>query len=323
MAAAFLAATVLVGGILGQLAGRHSRTLIAARPPRILVIDSPYALPSSNTDWYRGNLHAASVQGIGKDMPKAVGDFYRSRGYAFLGISDQNTYTWVDSYRERGFAGMPMIDASYSFGELLALRADHWLPAENMQQAIDWVRRDGGLPILTSPPDRPVSPEAGRALRGLFGIEVYNARSAAAGSAQSDLTELWDAQLSSGEHVFAFAGDDLRSLADPAAGKAWIEVLAEYRDADSIFASIRQGAFFASSGAQFKRLDLSGRTITVEARAAGSLRFIGKGGRLLSVTPTGSASYTVTGSEGYVRVEALGDDGSRAWSQPFFISWRN
>jgi hypothetical protein len=36
--------------------------------------------------------------------------------------------------------------------------------------------------------------------------------------------------------------------------------------------------------------------------------------------PTGS--YTVSGNEGYVRIEAIGDDGGRAWSQPLFLTWR-
>jgi hypothetical protein len=52
------------------------------------------------------------------------------------------------------------------------------------------------------------------------------------------------------------------------------------------------------------------------------LRFIGRGGRLLKTLNAATGSYRVSGDEGYVRVEAIGADGARAWSQPFFISWR-
>ena len=49
---------------------------------------------------------------------------------------------------------------------------------------------------------------------------------------------------------------------------------------------------------------------------------IGHGGRLLKAVSSTTASYRVNGDEGYVRVEAIRDDGARAWSQPFFLSWR-
>ena len=42
----------------------------------------------------------------------------------------------------------------------------------------------------------------------LFGLEVYNARLAAAGAGQGDATALWDQLLSSGNRVYAFAGDE-------------------------------------------------------------------------------------------------------------------
>ncbi len=49
---------------------------------------------------------------------------------------------------------------------------------------------------------------------------------------------------------------------------------------------------------------------------------VGKGGRLLETLAGSAGSYTVSGGEGYVRVEALGVNGTRAWSQPFFLTWQ-
>jgi len=89
-----------------------------------------------------------------------------------------------------------------------------------------------------------------------------------------------------------------------------------------VLSSLRRGAFVASSGAEFTRLTVAGSTITAEATPGTSLRFIGRGGRLLRAVSTNLGSYRATGIEGYVRVEAIRDDGARAWSQPFFISWR-
>jgi hypothetical protein len=69
-------------------------------------------------------------------------------------------------------------------------------------------------------------------------------------------------------------------------------------------------------------LAVDGTTISAEAAPGSSLRFIGRGGRLLRTSSSSSDSYRVNGDEGYVRVEAIRDDGGRAWSQPFFIIWR-
>jgi hypothetical protein len=235
-----------------------------------------------------------------------------------------NTYTWPEEYGNRRFTGLPTVDATYPFGDVLAVGIDHWLPAQTLQGAIDWIAADGGLPVLAAPlsPAKPQPVASVVGLHGLYGLEVYDARLASGRGIGADATVLWDQLLSAGNRVFAFAGDDAISVDDPAIGHAWIEVLAPAHDRQSLLSSLRRGAFVASTGAAFVSLSADGTTITVEATAGSSLRFIGRGGRLLRTSSSNLGSYRVNGDEGYVRVEAIRDDGGRAWSQPFFITWR-
>ena len=290
-------------------------------PERHLAISDPYV---GGGIWYKGNLHVASVRGLGTDLPTSLGAWYAGHGYGFLGISDMNTYTWPEEYGNRALPGVPMVDATYPFGDVLAIGIDHWRPAQTLQGAIDWIAADGGLPVLAAPlsKSKPQSLLTVMGLHGLYGLEVYDARLALGASGAADATELWDRLLSAGNRVFAVAGDDATGVNDPAIGRAWISVLAPARDRDALLSSLRRGAFVASSGAEFTSLSVSGASITAEAVPGCSLRFIGRGGRLLRAVSSNAGSYRVVGNEGFVRVEAIRDDGGRAWSQPFFISWR-
>lgn len=311
---------MVVAAIAGhQLGALPAPVTLASRTS--LTLDNPYA---AGGDWYKGDLQIASVRGVGRDLPSAISDWYRAHGYDFIGISDQNTYTWDSEYSRPGFTGMPTVDASYPFADILAVGIDHWLPADNLQAAIDWIGHDGGLSVLAAPlaSAKPQSGQQLLALHGLFGFEVYDARLAAINPSQGDATAEWDRLLSAGHHVYAFAGDDPLSLSDSTVGGAWINVLVPAPDLDSLFIALRAGAFAASTGAEFVRFSVSGTTITAEAAPGCSLRFIGRGGRLLKSIASPSGSYRVTGDEGYVRIEALRDDGGRAWSQPFFLSRR-
>jgi len=311
-----VAGSAVLGHQLGLSTGQPS-----AVTPKRLVVDDPY---TAGGNWYRGNLHVASVRGVGKDPPSAIGAWYAAHGYAFVGISDMNTYTWVSEYGDPAHPAAPTVDATYPFGEVLAVGMDHWQPANDLQGAIDWIARDGGLPVLAAPRSttRPQSLATVLAVHGLFGLEVYDARVADSNPEQADATAMWDRLLSAGNRVYAFAGDDATSLQDPALGRAWIDVLAPAQNLDSLLSSLRQGAFVATTGAEITRLNLSGTTITAEASAGTSLRFIGRGGQLLKAVSTSAGSYRVSGNEGYVRVEAIGENGAKGWSQPFFISWQ-
>ncbi|XZE32709.1 PHP domain-containing protein [Pirellulaceae bacterium SH501] len=45
---------------------------------------------AQSPNWYKGNLHTHSFWSDGNDFPEMISDWYRSRGYAFLAISDHN-----------------------------------------------------------------------------------------------------------------------------------------------------------------------------------------------------------------------------------------
>lgn len=319
-----LLGTVIASGLLGQVAGR---TVFAPHQPpvsaRHLVVINPYTM-GSGASWFKGDIHLASVRGVGKDLPRALGDYFRGRGYDFLAVTDMNAYTWVSEYAHRPMVGIAALQASYPFGNLLALNMDHWLPARDLQGAVDWIRNDSGLAVLAAPNslEKPAALKEVLAINNLFGLEIYDARLHAVDPGQGDATALWDKLLSRGRHVYAFAGDDLLSLTDATAGSAWISVLGTVGDLTDLLSSLRQGAFYASSGPSFTGFSVDGRTILVEAPSTVTLRFIGSGGRLLAAVTGGQRTYTVKGDEGYVRIEAVADNGARAWSQPFFLVWQ-
>jgi hypothetical protein len=309
-----VAGSAVLGHQLGLATGKPS----TVKAKRLVVVD-PYAAGGT---WYKGNLHVASVRGVGKDLPSAIGAWYAAHGYGFLGISDMNTYTWVSEYGNRAHPAVPTVDATYPFAEVLAVGIDHWQPATDLQGAINWIAHDGGLPVLApGSTARPQNLATVLAVDGLFGLEVYDARLADSNPGQGDATAMWDRLLSAGHRVYGFAGDDATSLHDLALGRAWINVLAPAQDLDALLSSLRQGAFVASTGPEFTRLIVAGRTITAEAGSGSSLRFIGRGGRLLKAVNANSGSYEVRGDEGYVRVEAIGENGAKGWSQPFFLTW--
>ena len=237
---AVLVVSVAGSAILGHQLGSSRAAPGTSRARQLTVVD-PYAAGGT---WYKGNLQVASVRGVGKDLPKTLGAWYAAHGYAFLGISDMNTYTWPEEYGSPALPGVPTVGVTYPFADVLAIGIDHWLPAQTLQRAIDWIAADGGLPVLAAPlsPAKPQSLLAVMGLHSLYGLEVYDARLALGGAASADATELWDRLLSAGNRVFAVAGDDATGVNDPAIGGAWISVLASSDDSLSLLSSLLRAA---------------------------------------------------------------------------------
>ncbi len=74
------------------------------RPLPLLLLSS-LALPLAAQDhdtraWFKGNTHTHSLWSDGNDFPEMIFDWYRSKGYDFVGMSDHNVLLegekWVD-----------------------------------------------------------------------------------------------------------------------------------------------------------------------------------------------------------------------------------
>lgn len=59
-----------------------------------------FAEEPSGGKWYKGNLHTHSLWSDGNDFPEMICDWYKSRGYHFLSLSDHNILSagekWID-----------------------------------------------------------------------------------------------------------------------------------------------------------------------------------------------------------------------------------
>lgn len=74
----------------------------------LLVVSTAIA---QDAKWYKGNLHTHSLWSDGDDFPEMIADWYRSKGYNFLALSDHNLLSV-------GQRWMPLRDVEKRGGEL-------------------------------------------------------------------------------------------------------------------------------------------------------------------------------------------------------------
>lgn len=62
--------------------------LALASSPIAAQVSAP--APTGSLRWWKGNLHTHSLWSDGNDFPEMIADWYKSRGYQFLALSDHN-----------------------------------------------------------------------------------------------------------------------------------------------------------------------------------------------------------------------------------------
>src|SRR5215211_776938 len=61
--------------------------------------------------WWKGNLHTHTLWSDGDDFPEMVVEFYRNRGYHFLGLSDHNLLSQGQNWK-------PLVEVEKRGGKL-------------------------------------------------------------------------------------------------------------------------------------------------------------------------------------------------------------
>lgn len=149
------------------------------------------------------------------------------------------------------------------------------------------------------------------------GIKIYNV------GTEDDpgsplATDIWDRLLSSGKRVLGFANQDVHKLSHLKGCGNFVR--AATGAPNDIFRALKRGNFYYYYGVEIVELSRDSQTIRVDTRNAISIRFIGWNGRVITEVFGKSAELQLSADKlySYVRIECLGRDGRKSWTQPFF-----
>lgn len=308
------------------------------------------AIPGSTLRWYKGNTHTHTLNSDGDSTPDEVTRWYREHGYHFLVLTDHNYLTNVDGLNSiHGAAEKFLVikgqEVTSSFqtrpvhvnGLDVSALVDHARDApsmvETIQRNVDAIRKVNGIPHINHPNfGWAMTADDLRQVKNNRLFEVYNGHplvhNSGGGGVQS-LEEAWDTILSQGIELYGIAVDDAHTFKQPGnrnvagPGRGWISVRAPRLDARTLLDAVERGDFYASTGVELVDVKATATSLTVETRVVGGrkhrIQFIGEGGRVLSEVHASTATYTFTGTEGYVRAKVIDSGGDIAWVQPVFV----
>ena len=314
------------------------------------VFRSPYLPLDVPTRWLKGNHHGHSTLSDGVESPEANIDAYDAAGYDYFALSEHDRFCDPAAYRARtGMVLLPAVEVTSDLDQtLMYLGAAADLPGKgalSLSGVLAFVQARGGLFICDHPnwlyrPDRLHAPaEELLATESLPAIEIYTGVIERLRGNPYSL-DVWDRLLTAGRRVFGHATDDQHASIDRFLG--WNSVqwpIDREPTPEGIIATLAAGRFVASTGVAIASIGVAGdgTVISVESDAR-LIRWIVSGGVLAEVTQGGVGTLRLTdipsldrvawsrfstpGDARYVRVECVGDRGTMAWSQPFFIEPR-
>jgi len=288
------------------------------------MLTFPYQHPGR---WYKGGVHCHSTRSDGGLSPGEVAEFYRSRGYDFLALTDHSRLTETDEFSTQRFLCLPAEELSNP--HMVALGIHRPIRDQlSFQRQINAVRRQGGLPILAHPAWMGLRVQDIARRRGLLGIEIYNYICETL-NGKGHALNIWDELLERGHRLWGFAVDDAHlSQHHPGGDAGWIMVRAPKLTQEAIVRSIADGCFYSSTGPTIKGIEVAhdGPAIDLSIRCSPcqTITFIGaayhgrryahpKGGLLTKVT------HRLHPDMKYCRVECRAPDGTVAWTNPVFL----
>lgn len=298
--------------------------------------------------WYKGNTHTHTTESDGDTPPDEVARWYRDHRYAFLVLSDHNTFTDPAALADltnsafllipgeevtSAFDGAPIHVNGLNLPGLVEAR-DGTSVVATLQGNVDAIRDATGVPHVNHPNFRWAfgADELARVERYRL-LEIHNGHPQVhnvGGGGLSGMEEVWDALLSGGKRVYGIAVDDAHHFqgefapdrANP--GRGWVSVRADSLEAGAIMEALESGRFYASSGVELSDVVVGANRLEVHVASRGDFRytttFIGRDGRVLARSADNPAVYELAEDVGYVRAKVVDSMGYAAWTQPVFVT---
>jgi hypothetical protein len=312
------------------------------------VVEQPAASVAPGR-WFKGNTHTHTNASDGDSSPADVVQVYRDMKYDFLVLTDHVGVTPTEGLVPADAPPFLLISGQEVTDQLTRTTQLHvtamnlkskLLPAggtsvaDALQKDIDAITAAGAIPIVNHPNFTwAVTAADLKALKGIRFFELHNAHpqcNAFGGGGSPSVEEIWDAVLSSGKLLYGIGSDDMHELkrpwnqSSPRPGTGYIMVRAKALTAQDILAAMDRGDFYASTGVDLTEYAVTPKRISLAVRELSMrkyrIQFIGRGGKVLREVPAATATYDITGSEGYVRVKVIESGGKYLWTQPVVIS---
>ncbi|MEM2888721.1 MAG: hypothetical protein QXI71_05375 [Candidatus Bathyarchaeia archaeon] len=245
----------------------------------------------ADENWVKGSLHCHSTSSDGHLSPGDVADYYVSRGYGLLALTDHGKITtnFVNDGECTVLTGIEVSKGQSKLGEpyhIVALGVDD--PSINdlnsPLEVIDNVKSAKGLVIVAHPSWSSLVHEDLAVLKDYSGIEVYNTGcdvEVAKGYAVSH----WDNLLSMGRECWGYAVDDAhRYLVPPLdADGGWI-CIEKPSDNTAAMKMLKTGQFFSSTGPRFKSLEMSDSAVHLKCSPVTRVNIVSHNGRGLCIS---------------------------------------
>ena len=305
----------------------------------------PFSLPGQ---WFKGNLHTHSTNSDGQLTPEQVIDWYRTRGYHFLALTEHRVLTEARSVADDFIllSGVEMdgIDPTIGIYHLVGLgfkRApdlsvyaddpDWQETIVDVRRMIDGLQAAGTITFLAHPYWSGEMSKDLLTIEGCFGLEIWNGACEVWDCKGLSVVH-WDDLLAAGQRLWGLGADDCHWWPGRAdAGLGWVWVKATELTQEAILNALVRGHFYASSGPKIHDLRLDNNEVYVRCSPVVAIDFIGVGPLCRRVVaPRGEtiteATYRLDerySGKGnllrYLRVACQDVQRRWAWSNPIFF----
>ena len=292
--------------------------------PNPFAIDKP---------WLRGNLHTHTTNSDGACSPERTVEIYAEGGYDFLAITDHDVITDVEGLQGQGVTVLPAAEVAVGLANLgqtihvVALgasvipdsySASHPPAPEALATFTQWCE----MCIIGHPFWSLLELADLLPLEGYIGVEVYNT-TCHYGSGRGPSEMMWDSLLAHGRQVWGLAVDDSHREHD--CTKGWVLLKAEDDSPPAIYAALRAGLFYSSTGPEIYDVQISGDQVQVACSPCQEVAVIGlapgvgiTSHRLEVELPIEHIQLPLSHPEISVRIECIDEAGHKAWTNPFF-----
>ena len=141
-----------------------------------------------------------------------------------------------------------------------------------LQEVVDWVRANGGLPYLAHTYWSGLRTEQWESCDGLLGLEVWNT-GCELEVGRGDSSIHWDEALERGAALQGLATDDSHHPGFDS-GFAWTMVRAVDRSQEAVLNALRAGSFYGSTGPTIERIEEDGNAFVVRCSPAQSVTLV-------------------------------------------------